>query len=328
MPITPLEEYLDYLSKQYYKGTPVISDKEFDYLADLYNYSVVGSKDGTVSHKQKMYSLKKSFVGESVPGFAKTWAKESYIETPKLDGAAISLYYVSGDLRLALTRGDGITGQPFTNLILDHDSGPSMVKGIHTNIPNGATLFISGELVAPKYIPNARNYAAGATNLKDPKEFNKRALTFIAYDCDSYGETYYEDMQELEERYFFKTVVSKDLDFSIFPQDGVVRRLNNNKAYKEAGFTTTHPKGAYAVKNREDFEVKQTTLLDVTWQVGHTGQVTPVGHFEPVELEGANVTKASLANAGILEALDLSIGDTIEVTRSGGIIPKIIRRVD
>lgn len=321
-----VKNYIDYLSNEYYKGNPLVSDSEFDYLVSLYNYSMVGSKDGTVPHKQRMYSLKKSFVGEAVPGFAKAWTKDSYVESPKLDGAAISLLYINGSLEMALTRGDGVKGQPILPL-LEKYSGHSKVR-LPTFISNGATQFITGELVAPKTIPNARNYAAGAASLKDSEEFYSRELTFIAYDCISYEDTYSKDMQELEDRHGFITVLSKDFDFSIFPQDGVVRRLNNNTSYKEAGFTSTHPKGAYAVKNKEDFETKQTTLLEVTWQVGHTGQVTPVGHFEPVEIDGAKVSKASLANAGILELLNLSIGDKIEVTRSGGIIPKILRRVD
>ena len=105
----------------------------------------------------------------------------------------------------------------------------------------------------------------------------------------------------------------------------VVRMLSNKDIFK-AGFTSHHPRGAYALKSKEKGVV--TKLLDVEWQVGKSGAVSPVAILEPVMIEDALVSRASLHNKGIIEALDLYIGCQVEVIRAGKIIPQIIGRAD
>jgi len=166
-----MQHFLDKASAMYYSGTPILSDEEFDALAKMYNYDRVGYQvtDG-IPHMFKMYSLQKVFDLNDIDS---TSAK--YIRTPKLDGAAISLVYINGHLAQALTRGDGNLGRDITL---------KMEEIVPVIIDLKETVQITGEVVAPETIPNARNYASGSLNLKDIQEFRSRAqnLRFVAYD--------------------------------------------------------------------------------------------------------------------------------------------------
>jgi DNA ligase (NAD+) len=237
----------------------------------------------------------------------------------KLDGAAISLLYVDGQLVQALTRGDGVEGQVITDKLL---SSNSLVP--HT-IRHSGVLQVTGEIVAPSHIPNARNYAAGALNLKDVTEFATRAITFFAYGVQPFvGQTYDADMHMLK-HFGFNTVQETDLE-KIYPTDGVVFRLNNNHQFEELGYTSKHPRGAYARKERA--EHVETKLLDVEWQVGKSGKVTPVAILEPVLVGDALVSRATLNNPGFIEALGLELGDTVAIIRAGEIIPCVLHKVE
>ena len=166
-----MRNFLAYAAAKYYAGEPIITDAEFDRLAKQYNFEDVGAPvdlSRAVPHAYRMYSLRKCFVGEpmiELPG--------EVIETPKLDGAAVSLLYVGGKLVLALTRGDGKAGLDITDkmrTIVEND--------LHVILD---TVQITGEVMAKKSIPNARNYASGALNLKNLDEFKTRELVFVAY---------------------------------------------------------------------------------------------------------------------------------------------------
>jgi DNA ligase (NAD+) len=125
--------------------------------------------------------------------------------------------------------------------------------------------------------------------------------------------------------YGFGVINEPDLD-KIFPCDGIVFRVNDNKTFYEMGFTAKHPRGAYAKKERAAHV--ETKLLDVEWQVGKSGKVTPVAILEPVYIGDALVSRATLNNPGFIEMLDLRIGDTVAIIRSGEIIPCILHKVD
>jgi DNA ligase (NAD+) len=229
------------------------------------------------------------------------------------------LLYVGGQLVQALTRGDGVEGQLITDKLL---SSTSLVP--HT-ILSKKIVQITGEIVAPNHIPNARNYAAGSLNLKNADEFATRAISFFAYNVSpNFHDTYDKDMVHLK-MLGFNTVQETDLE-KIYPTDGVVFRLNNNKKFEELGYTSKHPRGAYARKERADHV--ETKLLDVEWQVGKSGKVTPVAILEPVLIGDAMVSRATLNNPGFIEALGLEIGDTVAVVRSGEIIPCILHKVE
>jgi DNA ligase (NAD+) len=310
-----VKNFLDYAAKKYYEGNPIIEDAEFDALAEEHDYEYVGAPVGDgVPHTFPMYSLKKCYVDEK-----QVQLNGETVETPKLDGAAVSLLYVGGELKLALTRGDGKKGLDITD---------KMQCLVPNRFLEGVTVQITGEVVAPKVIPNARNYASGALNLKDLSEFGKRELRFIAYGIQQnanntgYFMTYRKDMFELAQA-GFDTVL--DQDWEEYPQDGKVIRLNDNQAFEAAGFTSSHPRGAYALKTRSEGVV--TTLVNVTWQVGRSGQVSPVAILEPVMVGDAKVSRATLHNMRYIQELGLELGCQVEIVRSGEIIPRVVRRV-
>jgi DNA ligase (NAD+) len=312
-----IEQFLDSASKAYYAGSPIISDEQFDRLAESHGYNSVGAKqhDNKAKHLFQMYSLQKYYEDE---GTRPLEGIKGIATSVKLDGAAISLLYVDGSLVRALTRGDGIEGQLITDKLL----GTSLVP--HT-IPVDGVVQITGEIVAPVNIENSRNYAAGSLNLKDVNEFKTRALSFFAYGVQpTLCDTFNDDMRELQ-ACGFSVINEADLD-KIFPCDGVVFRVNDNKQFFEMGYTAKHPRGAYAKKERAAHV--ETTLLSVEWQVGKSGKVTPVAILEPVYIGDALVSRATLNNPGFIEMLDLRIGDRVAIIRSGEIIPCILHKVD
>jgi len=304
-------EILDYYSEMYYKGTPVISDEQFDALAAFSNYQKVGYTDKSgVPHLHQMYSLQKFFdINEVEKSFL-----DKCIVSDKLDGAAVSLIYSNGRLKAALTRGDGVRGQLITDkvrFLVPHD----------INIET--TVQITGEVVAPSSIPNARNYAAGALNLKSLSDFIQRELTFFAYDMVPNTEVLWDAQMNYLFDQGFRTVLTDNTDN--FPKDGKVYRINSYLEFLQAGKTAHHPKGAFALKEQKDGVV--TTLVDVVWQVGKSGVVSPVGILEPIDINGATVSRVTLHNINFIESLGLEIGCQVEVIRSGEIIPRVVKRV-
>ena len=312
-----ITQFLDSASKAYYAGSPIISDEQFDRLADSQGYNAVGARqhENKAKHLYQMYSLQKYYEDE---GTRPLEGIKSIATSVKLDGAAISLLYVDGNLVQALTRGDGIEGQLITDKLLASSLVPH-------KIPHMGVVQITGEIVAPVNIENSRNYAAGSLNLKDVQEFKTRALSFFAYGVQpTLCDTFNDDMKCLQ-TFGFSAINEPDLD-KIFPCDGVVFRVNDNKQFFELGYTAKHPRGAYAKKERAAHV--ETKLLAVEWQVGKSGKVTPVAILEPVYIGDALVSRATLNNPGFILSLDLRIGDTVAVIRSGEIIPCILHKVD
>lgn len=312
-----IKAYLDEASIQYYSGTPIISDEEFDRLADATGYARVGAKqhENVCKHTFPMWSLQKYYEDEG----KQPLLGYDCIPSLKLDGAAISILYLDGKLSQVLTRGDGIEGRDITDrFIARKDLVPLQIdaKGV---------IQVTGEIVAPKNIENARNYAAGALNLKDDSEFCLRAISFFAYGIAPYQtDTYRGDMSVLFDL-GFNTVCAIDLD-KVYDCDGLVHRINSNAEFDKLGYTAKFPRGAYALKVRK--EAVETTILSVEWQVGKSGKVTPVAILDPILIGDALVSRATLNNQAFIEMLDLQIGCTVGVVRSGDIIPKIVYRVD
>lgn len=303
----------------YAAGNPFMSDAEFDALASSYGFDEFEEGDVAkkVKHAHRMYSLKKVFDEEPSP------ITGEQVESPKLDGAAINLYYDDrGTLVQAATRGDGIEGEDITDKVYLLNS---VLKKVPFTLEYG--IQISGEICAPETVKNSRNYASGALHLKSAEEFKEREknLTFVAYSVQPpLSETYSRDIELLKNR-GFHTILDDGLD--IFPQDGTVYRLDNNADYYNAGYTAKHPRGAYARKQSSDVAVEETVLTEVIWDTGRSGKITPVAHFEPVVIDDATISKATLNNVGFIEEMELEIGDTILVTRSGGIIPKVLGKL-
>jgi len=305
-----LKDLLDRASAAYYEGNPILSDEEFDRLAEKYSYNKVGhSTSGGIPHLYKMYSLQKFF---SLDGVCNNL--EDYVSTPKLDGAAVSLLYVNGKLELALTRGDGIKGQDITD---------KMSHLVPTEILSLETIQITGEVVCPSSVANARNVASGSLNLKSIEEFKTRPVEFVAYDIqgDTDFRTWIRAMLALEFQ-GFKSVYK--FDATGYPTDGIVYRINDYEVFLEMGFTSHHPRGAFALKEQKKGVV--TKLLDVVWQVGKSGVVSPVAILEPVVVGEATVSRATLHNIEYIRELDLELGCQVEVIRSGEIIPRIVKK--
>ena len=307
--------FLEKAAAMYYSGTPIISDAEFDSLCRLYNYQAVGHvvTDAT-PHLFKMYSLQKVFNINDIDV-----SGAAYVQTPKLDGAAVSLHYVDGHFAQALTRGDGNLGRDITLKL--EELVPARIGAI-------GNVQITGEVVAPDTIPNARNFAAGSLNLKDLSEFRTRSksLRFVAYDIQGESiniEKFSHAMDGLAKEGFN---VITTFDATDYPTDGSVFRVDNYATFYNMGYTAHHPRGAFALKEQKDGVT--TELLNVVWQVGKSGVVSPVAILKPVLIGDAEVSRATLHNIEYIRALDLEIGCEVEVIRSGEIIPRIVRRVD
>jgi len=305
----------------YYNGKPMMSDTEFDKLAELCNFEEVGHSGGKVKHCYQLFSLQKIFENEiSIKNPFQTY-KKPVVVTPKLDGAAVSLLYVEGKLHRALTRGDGKKGIDVTEHL--KTQVPHTISFRVLGHLSPSVVQITGEIVAPKTIKNSRNYAAGALNLKDTKEFEARELLFIAHGVQPYiTETWTEDMNLLSDWKFW-TVVENE--WTQYPHDGYVFRVDSNQDFENFGYTAHHPKGAYALKRIQKGVI--TTLIDVIWSVGKSGVVAPVAILKPVEIDDAIISRATLHNMAHIEGLNLEIGCEVEVIRSGEIIPRIVRRV-
>ena len=294
-----------------------MTDPEWDALYD--GLEEIGyTPESGVPHKYQMYSLQKTFDNEELENWLRVKHEGQLVTcTPKLDGAAVSIMYRDGNLSSALTRGNGKIGLDILNKIQ---------YLVPTKINYLKEIQIDGEVVAPTSIPNARNYAAGSLNLKDPLEFKARCneLRFVAYDMRPYFIESWVDVLHMVESFGISTVYC--IDASLYPQDGRVFRLDDTKYWSEQGFTAHHPRGSLAFKEQKDGVI--TTLKDVEWQTGKSGVVTPVAILEPVMIGDALVQRATLHNMAHIEQLGLEIGCKVEVIRSGEIIPRIVRRVE
>lgn len=307
----PTKEYITFLSDMYYQGTPLVSNEVYDAISQKYSEDFVGSSKNTeFPHAYRMYSLSKT-----KPSDFDSWP--NMIITPKLDGAAISLLYVNTELVLGLTRGDGIKGRDITEKV-------KLIESIPNSIARTGVVQVTGEVVTYKDVPNARNYASGALNLEDIEEFKTRKLEFIAYDFAPYLEEDRSWAKSLAKLGEFKNVCNYSCEN--FPQDGFVARIDNCKEFMAKGHTAHHPRGSYAIKENKEGVV--TTLLDVQWNVGRTGVVTPVAILDPITLGEATVSRATLHNIGFIRELGLELGCKVEVIRSGEIIPAIVRKVN
>ena len=309
------EDYRNKIAKLYYEeGTSPLDDYEWDLLDD--NQTVGYTPRESIRHLYPLFSLQKSFSEQEVWD----WTEDKeVVESAKLDGAAVSLLYNNGVLVRATSRGDGVKGVDIT----------SNIKHLVANQISRQTLMqIDGEVIAPSSIPNARNYAAGALNLKSEEEFKTRVpnLSFVAHDMrPNTGFRYWSEiMQHCSEVLGFHTDLS--FDSTGFPTDGIVYRVDNIKVWNDCGFTAHHPRGSIAFKEQKAGVA--TTLLDVVWQTGKSGVVTPVAHLEPVMIGEAKVSKATLHNMEYINELGLELGCQVEVIRSGEIIPRIVRRLD
>lgn len=297
-----------------------------------------------VIHKRPMLSLDKCYNETDLQAWASKFTGEILV-MPKMDGVACSLRYDrKGQLVLAATRGSGIEGEDITANAL-------AIKAIPNHLATGgAELEIRGELYMKLSefarfkddFANPRNLTAGSIKQKDRSKSRAAHLSFFPYDIIGpdfaderekfarlvmlgFAEIDHEFVprEQLQAAYERFARARPDLDYEI---DGVVYRTSSLKEQARLGLTGHHPRYAIAYKFQGDSGV--TDLLDVLWSVSRTGVITPVALLEPVELSGAMIGRASLHNLNIFEALGVTHGCRVEVTRRGGVIPNVERVIE
>ncbi len=316
----------------------------------------------TVAHKHPMLSLTNSYEREEVEAFVDRIKREvgdvNYALELKYDGVAISLTYESGRLVRGVTRGDGEKGEEITAnvrtvraipLILQGDDVPKLLEArgeIFFQRPVFEKLNEERLEQGEEPYANPRNTAAGSLKLQDSKEVARRGLDNFVYGLAGQQlptRSHYGNILKASE-WGFKTpdtgrnrlALARDLDEILafidhwdkarhdleFDIDGVVIKVDDLDVQEELGLTAKSPRWAIAYK----FKAAQvvTRLLDVGYQVGRTGAVTPVAHLEPVLLAGSTVKRATLHNADQVAKLDLHIGDMVQVVKGGEVIPKIL----
>jgi DNA ligase (NAD+) len=279
---------------------------------------------------------------------------------PKLDGLAVSLLYHNGALIRAATRGDGKTGENITANARTLKSIPLVLKGSH--LPS--RIEVRGEVYMDhagfeklnndqrrkdgKVFANPRNAAAGSLRLLDSRITASRPLTFCSYAIgwveDGYGlpDSQFERMQYLTtiglpispyiQRVMsvqgcldYRQQILEQRDQLAFDIDGVVFKLDDITQQQQAGYVSRAPRWAIAYK----FPAQEvmTRLLDVDFQVGRTGAITPVARLEPVFVGGVMVSNATLHNMGEIVRKDVRIGDVVIVRRAGDVIPEVVMPV-
>ena len=282
----------------------------------------------------------------------------------KYDGLSISLIYEGGRLVQAVTRGDGVHGDDVTANVRTIRSIPLVLTLNTIEAPAGAvggapsSFEIRGEILMPwasferlnrereakeePLFANPRNAASGTLKSLDPKVVAQRGLDAYLYYLlgdELPAEGHYENLEAARQWGFkisegMRKVHSVDeiLDFINYwdterknlpvATDGIVLKVNSLRQQRSLGFTAKSPRWAIAYKFKA--ERQQTRLLEVTYQVGRTGAVTPVANMEPVQLAGTTVRRATLNNEDFIRSFDLHIGDMVYVEKGGEIIPKIV----
>lgn len=316
----------------------------------------VSSKFASVLHSEPMLSLSNAMNEFELREFdqrVKSFFNDSldYVSEFKIDGLSISLVYKEGKLFTAATRGDGINGEDVTQNVRTIRSIPLILR-----LP--LTMEVRGEVYMPKSsfsllnderskagmqtFANPRNAAAGSLRQLEAEVTSKRNLEFVVYNVQSVSGMSFKthtDSLDYVKNLGLKTVsclvctsdIEKvlstcnfwdenrvELDFDI---DGIVIKLNELSERSTIGATSKSPRWAIAYK----FSAipKETKLLEILLQVGRTGAITPTAIFQPIELGGSVVSRASLHNLDYIRGKDIRIGDTIVVQKAGDVIPEV-----
>ena len=312
-----------------------------------------------VAHRYPMLSLAYTYneqdVREWYESVSKGLAGEDFEVCceMKYDGLSISLTYVDGRLTQAVTRGDGVHGDDVTQNVKTIRSIPLVLKGDYPQ-----EFEIRGEILMPwasferlneeraaaeePLFANPRNAASGTLKSLDSRVVAARQLDAYLYYLlgdQLPAEGHYENL-EAARRWGFKIsegmrlahTVDEVFDFINYwdqerrnlpvATDGIVLKVNSLRQQRSLGYTAKSPRWAIAYKFKA--ERACTRLLEVTYQVGRTGAVTPVANMEPVQLAGTTVKRATLNNEDFIRSLDLHIGDMVDVEKGGEIIPKIV----
>lgn len=319
-----------------------------------------------VTHQVPMLSLDNAFSEEEFAAFNRR-IKERVMDNkeltfccePKLDGLAVSIIYRNGVLVQAATRGDGMVGENITQNVKTIRNVPLKLRGddfpaelevrgeVFMDSAGFAKLNSEAEKRGDKVFVNPRNAAAGSLRQLDSKVTAKRPLMFYAYSTGLVAdgqlpEDHYQQLAKLTDwglplcpetklvegqqaaLDYYQDILTRRSDLA-YEIDGVVIKVNDKKLQERLGFVARAPRWAIAFKFPAQEEITQ--LLDVEFQVGRTGAITPVARLEPVFVGGVTVSNATLHNGDEIARLGVKIGDTVIIRRAGDVIPQITQVV-
>ena len=345
---------LNMWTKAYDEGHPIVSDKKWDEayfrLADLENKANIHLPNSPtqkviyevqtelkkVTHNHPMLSADKT---KDWDKFVQYFGDKDVVGMLKLDGLTLSLRYVDGHLVSAETRGDGEIGEDVT-------MNATTIASIPKYIDYTDELIIDGEIIC-RYCDftafsgeyaNPRNFAAGSIRLLDPNECKRRNLTFVAWHVvKGLTNDVAKNLNHLVGLGFLTTPWTSSFDWDAkeylidcakelsYPIDGLIGRFMDREYGDSLGATSHHSKAIYAFKFYD--ETVQARLNTIKWQIGRSGVLTPIACFDPIEIEGTTVERASLHNYSVMrETLGpcAYIGEPLQVYKSNQIIPQIL----
>lgn len=354
--IKELTSILQKASYAYYGlDRPLMTDKKYDDLYDELstleketNCVLAGSPtikvqgyllDGftKVKHTKPMLSANKTKDTKEIEKFV---TNNRFYGSYKLDGLTVVVRYKNGEFIQGITRGTGIEGEDVTEQC-------KFIKNLPMTIPYKSNLELRGECVISwdefKRInrnldtpySHPRNLASGTLRNLDLNIIKDRNLSFVVFECvtdmkeDSKSETLI-DVHNMGFEIVPITKLNSTVDqvndalqpeFYQYPTDGIIFELDSRKLSESLGSTSHHECCRMALKWED--ELYETTLKDIEWNTSKTGLINPVAVFEPVDLDGAITTRATLHNVSYIEDLQLGIGDTIQVYRANMVIPKV-----
>lgn len=314
-------------------------------------YSKVVSGLEKVPHSSPMLSQEKAHTEEELNRFFAK-ADDDILIQQKLDGLTIVLKYQNGKLQQAITRGDGYIGEDVTHAILN-------VKNIPLSIDFDGYLELRAEAIIPfedfervnvdgKY-RSPRNLVSGSVRTLSAKTARERGVQLLIFDIISVeGKIFDFDSEQLkfirdlgfpvvETLFFLNSEKDNAIDYCLnydgdvrphLPHmvDGLVLKFNDLRKREELGYTSKYPRWAIAFKF--DSLDATTTIKDVVWTVGPSGQLTPNAVLKPVEIDGIVISRASLANIDNVRKRDIRIGDTVVVARANDVIPQVVSSVE
>ena len=371
-------------SSYYVKDAPEIPDADYDALVrelraleedhpELRNDASVTQKVGAepsavfseVVHVEKMLSLDNVFDTDELEQWAQRAAKGLSVDVndldfavePKIDGLALSITYVDGQLIQAATRGDGRVGEDVTDNVKTIKNVPKSLKGATGRVEVRGEVFLSKadfeqlnkrqRDAGAKEFANPRNAAAGSLRQKDSAATAQRPLSFLSYqlvDLDnslnftSYKATIdqlsnwgFLTSKELSVEHGVKKMIARSSWFEehrhslVYDIDGVVIKLDVLAQREDLGFTSRAPR--WAIARKLPPEERTTRLLAIEVSIGRTGRATPYAVLEPVVVAGSTVSMATLHNQDQVALKDVRPGDLVIVRKAGDVIPEVVAAV-
>ena len=349
--IKELVELLNHYRNEYYNNQKSeVSDFEYDQLFD--ELSALEQETGfimatsptqtvgyevkseltKVKHNHPMLSLDKT---KDWNEFVRYFRNKDVVGMIKLDGLTCSLRYINGKLVSAETRGNGEEGEDILHNAL-------VVKNIPKKINYADELIVDGEIICTnkdfeefkEQYANSRNFASGAIRLLDSQECARRNLKFVLWNVvKGPHNTVIDNLVTMDNLGFTVTPWTSSFDWDAkeflveqaevygYPIDGLVGRFNDIAFGESLGTTGHHSRAAYAFKFYD--ELYETKLLDIEWTMGKTNTLTPTAVFQTIDIDGTDVSKASLHNLSIIKKLGLTNNCTVRVYKANQIIPQI-----